>query len=56
MKKRSIMLIITLTVLIIAICVCLVVFLVNKNAIKKDEKISISLDELDKKIDQSNEF
>ena len=57
MKKRNIILIIISIVLVIIIGIALVVFLnYNNSTSNKDENISISLDELDKKIEQSNEF
>lgn len=57
MKKRNIILIIISIVLVIIIGIALVIFLNYNNSISnKDENISISLDELDKKIEQSNEF
>ena len=57
MKKRNIILIIISVVLVIIIGIALVVFLnYNNSTSNKDENISISLDELDKKIEQTNEF
>ena len=57
MKKRNIILIIISIVLVIIIGIALVIFLNYNNSISnKDENISISLDELDKKIEQTNEF
>ena len=57
MKKGNIILIIISIVLVIIIGIALVVFLNYNNSISnKDENISISLDELDKKIEQTNEF
>ena len=57
MKKRNIILIIISIVLVIIIGIALVLFLNYNNSISnKDENISISLDELDKKIEQTNEF
>lgn len=57
MKRRNIILIIISIVLVIIIGIALVVFLnYNNSTSNKDENISISLDELDKKIEQSNEF
>lgn len=57
MKKRNIILIIISIVLVIIIGIALVVFLnYNNSTSNKDENISISLDELDKKIEQTNEF
>ncbi len=57
MKKRNIILIIISIVLVIIIGITLVIFLNYNNSISnKDENISISLDELDKKIEQTNEF
>lgn len=57
MKKRNIILIIISIVLVIIIGIVLVVFLnYNNSTSNKDENISISLDELDKKIEQTNEF
>lgn len=57
MKKRNIILIIISIVLVIIIGIALVIFLnYNNSTSNKDENISISLDELDKKIEQSNEF
>lgn len=57
MKKRNIILIIISIILVIIIGIALVVFLNYNNSISnKDENISISLDELDKKIEQTNEF
>ena len=57
MKKRNIILIIISIVLVIIIGIALVVFLnYNNSKSNKDENISISLDELDKKIEQTNEF
>lgn len=57
MKKRNIILIIISIILVIIISIALVVFLNYNNSISnKDENISISLDELDKKIEQTNEF
>lgn len=57
MKKRNIILIIISIVLVIIIGIALVAFLnYNNSTSNKDENISISLDELDKKIEQSNEF
>lgn len=57
MKKRNIILIIISIVLVIIIGIALVVFLNYNNSISnKDENISISLGELDKKIEQTNEF
>ena len=57
MKKRNIILIIISIVLVIIIGIAVVIFLNYNNSISnKDENISISLDELDKKIEQTNEF
>lgn len=57
MKKRNIILIIISIVLVIIIGIALVLFLnYNNSTSNKDENISISLDELDKKIEQTNEF
>ena len=57
MKKRNIILIIISIVLVIIIGIALVVFLnYNNSTSNKDENISISLGELDKKIEQTNEF
>lgn len=57
MKKRNIILIIISIILVIIIGIALVVFLnYNNSTSNKDENISISLDELDKKIEQTNEF
>lgn len=57
MKKRNIILIIISIVLVIIIGIALVIFLnYNNSTSNKDENISISLDELDKKIEQTNEF
>lgn len=57
MKKRNIILIIISILLVIIIGIALVVFLnYNNSTSNKDENISISLDELDKKIEQTNEF
>ena len=57
MKKRNIILIIISILLVIIIGIALVIFLnYNNSTSNKDENISISLDELDKKIEQSNEF
>ena len=57
MKKRNIIVIIISIILVIIIGIALVVFLnYNNSTSNKDENISISLDELDKKIEQSNEF
>lgn len=57
MKKRNIILIIISIILVIIIGIALVIFLNYNNSISnKDENISISLDELDKKIEQTNEF
>lgn len=57
MKKRNIILIIISIVLVIIIGIALVIFLNYNNSISnKDENISIPLDELDKKIEQTNEF
>ena len=57
MKKRNIILIIISIVLVIIIGIALVIFLNYNNSISnKDENISISLGELDKKIEQTNEF
>lgn len=57
MKKRNIILIIISIVLVIILGIALVIFLNYNNSISnKDENISISLDELDKKIEQTNEF
>lgn len=57
MKKRNIILIIISIILVIIISIALVVFLnYNNSKSNKDENISISLDELDKKIEQTNEF
>lgn len=57
MKKRNIILIIISIVLVIIIGIALVLFLnYNNSKSNKDENISISLDELDKKIEQTNEF
>lgn len=57
MKKRNIILIIISIILVIIIGIALVVFLnYNNSKSNKDENISISLDELDKKIEQTNEF
>lgn len=57
MKKRNIIWIIISIILVIIIGIALVVFLNYNNSISnKDENISISLDELDKKIEQTNEF
>lgn len=57
MKKRNIILIIISIILVIIIGIVLVVFLnYNNSTSNKDENISISLDELDKKIEQTNEF
>lgn len=57
MKKRNIILIIISIILVIIISIALVVFLnYNNSTSNKDENISISLDELDKKIEQTNEF
>lgn len=57
MKKRNIILIIISIILVIIIGIALVLFLNYNNSISnKDENISISLDELDKKIEQTNEF
>lgn len=57
MKKRNIILIIISIVLVIIIGIALVAFLnYNNSTSNKDENISISLDELDKKIEQTNEF
>ena len=57
MKKRNIILIIISIILVIIIGIALVAFLNYNNSISnKDENISISLDELDKKIEQTNEF
>lgn len=57
MKKRNIILIIISIVLVIIIGIALVIFLNYNNSISnKDENISISLDELDEKIEQTNEF
>ena len=57
MKKRNIILIIISILLVIIIGIALVIFLnYNNSTSNKDENISISLDELDKKIEQTNEF
>lgn len=57
MKKRNIIWIIISIILVIIIGIALVVFLnYNNSTSNKDENISISLDELDKKIEQTNEF
>lgn len=57
MEKRNIILIIISIVLVIIIGIALVLFLnYNNSTSNKDENISISLDELDKKIEQTNEF
>lgn len=57
MKKRNIILIIISILLVIIIGIALVAFLnYNNSTSNKDENISISLDELDKKIEQTNEF
>ncbi len=57
MKKRNIIVIIISIILVIIIGIALVVFLnYNNSTSNKDENISISLDELDKKIEQTNEF
>lgn len=57
MKKRNIILVVISIVLVIIIGIALVLFLNYNNSISnKDENISISLDELDKKIEQTNEF
>jgi len=57
MKKRNIILIIISIILVIIIGIALVIFLnYNNSTSNKDENISISLDELDKKIEQTNEF
>lgn len=57
MKKRNIILIIISILLVIIIGIALVVFLnYNNSTSNKDENISVSLDELDKKIEQTNEF
>ena len=57
MKKRNIILIIISIILVIIIGIVLVVFLnYNNSTSNKDENISIPLDELDKKIEQTNEF
>lgn len=57
MKKRNIILIIISILLVIIIGIALVIFLNYNNSISnKDENISISLGELDKKIEQTNEF
>ena len=57
MKKRNIILIIISIILVIIIGIALVVFLnYNNSKSNKYENISISLDELDKKIEQTNEF
>lgn len=57
MKKRNIILIIISIILVIIIGIALVLFLnYNNSTSNKDENISISLDELDKKIEQTNEF
>lgn len=57
MKKRNIILIIISIILVIIIGIALVIFLnYNNSKSNKDENISISLDELDKKIEQTNEF
>ena len=57
MKKRNIILVVISIILVIIIGIALVVFLNYNNSISnKDENISISLDELDKKIEQTNEF
>lgn len=57
MKKRNIILIIISIILVIIIGIALVVFLnYNNSTSNKDENIFISLDELDKKIEQTNEF
>ena len=57
MKKRNIIVIIISIILVIIIGIALVIFLnYNNSTSNKDENISISLDELDKKIEQTNEF
>lgn len=57
MKKRNIILIIISILLVIIIGIALVIFLnYNNSTSNKDENISISLGELDKKIEQTNEF
>lgn len=57
MKKRNIILVVISIILVIIIGIALVVFLnYNNSTSNKDENISISLDELDKKIEQTNEF
>lgn len=57
MKKRNIILIIISILLVVIIGIALVIFLnYNNSTSNKDENISISLDELDKKIEQTNEF
>lgn len=57
MKKRNIILVVISIILVIIIGIALVVFLnYNNSTSNKDENISISLDELDKKIKQTNEF
>lgn len=57
MKKRNIILVVISIILVIIIGIALVVFLnYNNSKSNKDENISISLDELDKKIEQTNEF
>lgn len=57
MKKRNIILVVISIILVIIIGIALVLFLnYNNSTSNKDENISISLDELDKKIEQTNEF